>query len=155
MADFIRTAAIIGIVMLCGCASHQSASVNAKHGPSCTDRATQIVETNETTIAAHRYSAASLAAERAARVSLSCAAAESSAAAQFADRWRAANALVVAAELAHQASDAARAHRLLHEGYTIMHALRPPSHVSAVTSTLLAQKLDTARRDMQGEWAYW
>ena len=48
-----------------------------------------------------------------------------------------------------------RAHRLLHEGYAIMHALRPPRNTSALTSSLIADKLDAAKRDMQGQWAYW
>lgn len=121
----------------------------------CSDRAMQLIAHNVDTISSHHYAAASLAAEQAARTSLACAAQESSTFARFNDRWRGANALVVAAELAHQAAQQQRAHRLLAEGYAIMHALQPPSHVSALTSTLIAQTRDGAERDRRGQWAAW
>ena len=122
---------------------------------SCEDRATQIIAANVTSITSHQYAQASRAAERAAQLSLRCASGPEPPGQAFEDRWRGANALVVAAELAHEANDGARAHRLLHEGYAIMHALRPPNHVSEITSTLIAQKLDTAKQDLAGQWAYW
>jgi hypothetical protein len=124
-------------------------------GLPCGARATQIIAQNVTSITQHRYRDASSAAERAARVSLACAASESSSPQAFSDKWRGANELVVAAELAHQAADEARAHRLLHEGYSIMHVLRPPRNASALTSSLIADKLDAARRDLHGQWALW
>lgn len=119
---------------------------------SCADRAMQIISQNANLITERRYAAASRAAERAARVSLSCTDGTQE---RFVNRWRGANALVVAAELAHEANNDTRAHRLLHEGYAIMHGLRPPNHVSEITSTLIAQKLDSARQDLAGQWAYW
>ncbi len=154
MVYFSRVALVFTLVALCACARHASTPISQGYSASCADRATSTIAANVWTIAKHRYGEASRAAEQAARISLACAD-DGSAATQFADRWRAANALVVAAELAHQANDPARAHRLLHEGYAIMHSLRPPEHVSALTSTLIAQKLDTARRDLHGQWAYW
>jgi hypothetical protein len=154
MGNFIKMAAVFGILGLCACAQ-RPAQVSSNHNFDCAARATQLIAANVATIASHRYAQASQAAESAARIALGCAAAENSATAQFGDRWRAANALVVAAELAHQANDVRHAHRLLHEGYAVMHALRPPDHLSPLTSTLIAQKLDTARRDMHGEWAAW
>ena len=114
----------------------------------------QIVAQNVGAISSRRYAQASLAAEKAARISLTCAATET-ASAQFNDRWRGANALVVAAELAHQAAQPQRAKRLLAQGYAIMHMLRPPAHVSSLTSTLIAQTRDGAERDLRGEWSYW
>ncbi len=36
-----------------------------------------------------------------------------------------------------------------------MHGLRPPRDASAMTSSLIADKLDGARRDLAGQWAYW
>jgi hypothetical protein len=137
-----------------GCAHAPVLHLSAGGVP-CGDRATQIIAQNVTSITDHRYRDASVAAERAARVSLACAATESSRSRAFNDKWRGANELVVSAELAHQAADETRAHRLLHEGYTIMHALRPPRNASALTSSLIADKLDAARRDLQGQWAYW
>jgi hypothetical protein len=145
--------AVIGLVA-CSQAPAVHTTSTAAAARSCSDRATQIVAQNVGAITDHRYGDASIAAERAARVSLNCAQTDEPAQ-RFGDRWRGANALVVAAELAHQGSDDARAHRLLHEGYAIMRQLRPPHHVSSITSTLIAEKLDTARRDMQGQWAYW
>jgi hypothetical protein len=121
----------------------------------CGQRATQLIARNVDAISSHQYDAASRAAEQAARISLRCAVTESTLTQRFTDRWRGANALVVAAELAHQAADQPRAARLLAEGYGIMHALQPPAHVSALTSTLISQTLDGARRDLRGQWAYW
>jgi spore coat protein U-like protein len=144
MAMLVRTALIAGALALGACAQQQPAQVQKTPKTACIDRATRIVAANVTAISLHRYGAASRAAEHAASISLSCG-----------DRWRAANALVVAAELAHQADDAPRAERLLAHGYSIMHALRPPRHATALTSTLMAERLDTARRDMHGQWAYW
>jgi|GEM_PF-6032851 len=150
-----KIVAAFGIVALCSCAARPNTHVTYHRSSDCTERATNIIAANVSTIAAHRYADASRAAESAARIALSCASAEESPATRFDNRWRAANALVVAAELAHQAKDVQRAHRLLHEGYTVMHTLRPPDHLSALTSTLIAQKMDTARRDMNGQWAAW
>ncbi len=99
---------------------------------------------NDAAVREHRYAQASATAERAARISLACG-----------DRWRAANALIVAAELAHQSGNAARARGLVHEGFGIMRALRRTIDANDVDSTLLAEKLDGARRDMQGRWVYW
>lgn len=36
-----------------------------------------------------------------------------------------------------------------------MHALRPPVHVGALTSTLLAERLNTAQHELRGRWIYW
>jgi hypothetical protein len=154
MTYLIRTVLIAGVVGMAGCAHAPDRHITAADLP-CGDRATQIIAQNVTSIAEHRYRDASVAAERAARTSLACAASESSTPQAFSDRWRGANELVVSAELAHQAADETRAHRLLHEGYSIMHALRPPRNASALTSSLIADKLDAARRDLQGQWGLW
>jgi hypothetical protein len=155
MGNLTKMVAAFGIVALFACARHPAANVATNGASSCADRGTQLIAANVSAIAVHRYADASQAAERAARIALTCASREGSAAVQFGDRWRAANALVVAAELAHQANDLPRAHHLLHEGYAVMHTLRPPDHLSPLTSTLIAQQLDTARRDLHGEWAAW
>lgn len=144
MRFLVCTVLIAGALALAACAQQRPAPVKDAPKAACTDRATKIVAANVSAISQHRYGAASRAAEHAASISLACG-----------DRWRAANALIVAAELAHQASDAARAKRLLAHGYALMHALHPPQHATALTSTLMAQRLDTARRDMHGQWAYW
>jgi hypothetical protein len=154
MAYLIRAAFIAGVITMAGCSHSTAQHLSASEVP-CGERATQIIAQNVTSITQHRYGDASVAAERAARASLSCAASETSSPQSFNDKWRGANELVVAAELAHQASDETRAHRLLHEGYAIMHGLRPPRNTSALTSSLIADKLDAARRDLQGQWAYW
>jgi hypothetical protein len=145
--------AALATAALTGCAAagtHKHLALET----ACSQRAVQIVAQNVGAISSHRYAQASLAAERAGRISLQCAAGEP-ASAQFSDRWRGANALVVAAELAHQAAQPKRAQRLLAEGYAIMHQLRPPAHVSALTSTLIAQTRDGAERDRRGQWSYW
>lgn len=140
----VRAAFIAAALLLTACSSHSAVQI-AQHGHgACTDRATNMIAANGAAISEHRYRVASHVAERAARISLGCG-----------DRWRAANALVVAAELAHQAKDQQRAHDLLARGYALMQALHPPRHATALTSTLMAQRLDTMRRDMQGQWAYW
>lgn len=149
-----RIAAALAIVVLTGC-SAQAQRHTANINTPCTERAVQIIAHNVDSIAGHRYAAASRAAERAARISLACAAQEPGSQNRFSDRWRGANALVVAAELAHQAAQPQRARRLLAEGYGIMHALQPPAHVSALTSTLISQTRDGAERDLRGQWAYW
>ncbi len=154
IVQFTKIATVFFVAVPSACAQHPQTRIVYRHAPACTDRATRTIAENVSAIAARRYALASSAAERAARISLACAATDDTAV-QFDDRWRAANALVVAAELAHQANNVPRAHKLLHEGYAIMHTLRPPDHTSALTSTLIAQKLDTVRRDMQGQWAYW
>jgi hypothetical protein len=123
-------------------------------GTVCSERAAQIAAQNVDAISSRRYAAASRAAEASARVSLACAAHETPSA-RFADQWRGANALVVAAELAHQAAQPERARRLLAEGYHIMNALRPPAHISDLTSTLISQTRAGAERDMRGQWLYW
>ena len=154
MMLMLRCAAIAGVCLLTACAQqvHRTVTVTPV---SCDQRATQIIAANVASITSHRYADASRAAEHAGRVSLSCAAESASQAQRFADRWRGANALVVAAELAHEANDYSRARGLLHEGYAIMHTLRPPHEMSELTSTLIVQKLDSARHDMAGQWAYW
>lgn len=148
-------AAIAAAAALPGCAApaahHRATALNSP----CSERAVQIVAQNVGAISSHRYADASRAAERAGRISLQCAASEASDAQRFSDRWRGANALVVAAELAHQAAQQQRADRLLAEGYRIMHALQPPAHVSSLTSTLISQTRDGAERDMRGQWSYW
>lgn len=149
-----RIAALLAVAALTGC-SAQAQRHTANINTPCTDRAVQIIAHNVNAIAAHNYTAASQAAEQAARISLACAAGEPDLRDRFSDRWRGANALVVAAELAHQAAQPARARRLLSEGYGIMHALQPPAHVSALTSTLISQTRDGAERDLHGQWAYW
>ena len=120
----------------------------------CSQRASLVAAQNVDAISARRYALASHVAETSARISLVCATHESPSA-RFADRWRAANALVVAAELAHQGSQSDRARRLLAEGYHIMNTLRPPAHVSDLTSTLISQTRAGAERDMRGHWLYW
>lgn len=154
MAYIIRTALIAGVIGLTGCAHSNVQHVSSAAIP-CGERATQIIAQNVTSITEHRYRDASVAAERAARASIACAASEKSTPQAFSDKWRGANELVVSAELAHQATDEMRAHRLLHEGYALMHGLRPPKNASALTSSLIADKLDAAKRDLQGQWAYW
>ena len=154
MASFFRNTFLASILAVAGCAHPQVQHVSAAR-IACSQRATQIIAQNVTAITQHRYRAASAAAERAARASLECAARETSSADAFSDKWRGANELVVSAELAHQGSNERRAHRLLHEGYAIMHALRPPRNASVLTSSLIADKLDGARRDLRGQWAYW
>jgi hypothetical protein len=152
----LRIAAVIAAAAaLPGCAAtaahHRTTAINTP----CSERAVQIVAHNVDSISSHHYAAASRAAEQAARISLQCAQTESAPEERFSDRWRGANALVVAAELAHQAAQQDRAGRLLAEGYRIMHALQPPAHVSALTSTLISQTRSGAERDMRGEWSYW
>lgn len=153
MVFLFRIALLTGIFAIAGCSQPTVRHLSDARVP-CGERATQIIAQNVNTISHHRYAAASDAAERAARASLACAS-NAPAAEAFSDKWRGANELVVAAELAHQASNDARAHRLLHEGYAIMHGLRPPRDTSAMTSSLIADKLDGARRDLAGQWAYW
>lgn len=153
MSYMIRAVVLAGALGIVGCAQTPVRHLSAARIP-CSERATQIIAQNVTAITEHRYRDASAAAENAARASLSCASADTPVQA-FGDKWRGANELVVSAELAHQASDEARAHRLLHEGYAIMHGLRPPRSTSAMTSSLIADKLDGARRDLSGHWAYW
>lgn len=155
MSRFKEALAAIGIAALCACTQHPTAHIVYSRTGKCADRATNVVAANVAVIAAHEYASASQATESAARIALGCAAKDGSPAGQFGDRWRAANALVVAAELAHRANDIPRAHRLLREGYGVMHALRPPERVSPLTSTLIAQELDSAERDMHGQWAAW
>lgn len=150
----LRISAAIAAAALTGCAAAATHKHIASIDTPCSTRAVQIVAQNVGAISSRRYALASLAAEKAARISLACAATETSSA-QFSDRWRGANALVVAAELAHQAAQPQRAKRLLSQGYGIMHMLRPPAHVSALTSTLIAQTRDGAERDLRGEWSYW
>lgn len=149
-------AAIAAAAALTGCAAPAAhhRTVTAIRTP-CSDRAVQIIAQNVGAISSHRYADASRAAEQAGRTSLRCADAESSPTQRFSDRWRGANALVVAAELAHQAAQQKRANHLLAEGYGILHALQPPAHVSALTSTLISQTRDGAERDMRGQWSYW
>lgn len=155
MAIKIHTILIACALGMAGCAHAPAVQqVSASELP-CGDRATQIIARNVTSILHRQYRNASVVAERAARASLACASSESSRAQAFSDKWRGANELVVAAELAHQASDDRRAADLLHEGYAVMHALRPPHDTNAMTSSLIADKLDAARRDMSGHWAYW
>lgn len=152
MVRLLRAAAPFLAAALAACAQAPRAHV-VYTASSCIDRATETIAQNVWAIRAHRYAVASAAAEHAARMALSCAGQDGGARRAQA-RWRAANALVVSAELAHQANDAVRARRLLREGYGIMHSVRPP-RTDALTSTLVAQKLDVARRDLQGRWSSW
>lgn len=152
---FARAVLATALLTLVACAAERPIHRTAQIDTACSQRATQLIARNVDTISTHRYDAASRAAEEAARISLRCAATESAGTERFADRWRGANALVVAAELAHQAAEHARAQHLLAEGYGIMHGLQPPAHVSALTSTLISQTLDGARRDLRGQWSYW
>ncbi len=152
----LRIAVLAALVGVSGCAAHvDQKRTAATFNTPCGERAVQAIARNVDSISSHRYADASRAAEQSARISLHCANTEGSTAQRFNDRWRAANALVVAAELAHQASQQQRANRLLAEGYGIMHALQPPAHVSALTSTLLSQTRDGAERDRRGQWSYW
>lgn len=153
MTRVIAIAAAVATLACTACAAQPVHPRTAINTP-CSQRAIQIVARNVDAISSHRYAQASQAAEHAARISLDCAGTES-AQAQFSDRWRGANALVVAAELAHQARQTQRAKRLLAEGYAIMHALRPPTHVNDLTSTLISQTRDGAERDLRGQWSYW
>lgn len=150
-----RIAAALVVAALAGCSAPAAHRHTATINTPCTNRAVQIIARNVDAISARKYAQASRAAEQAARISLACSSQESAASARFSDRWRGANALVVAAELAHQASQNARAHRLLAEGYDIMHALQPPAHVSELTTTLISQTRDGAERDLHGQWSYW
>ena len=147
-------AAVAAAAALPGCAASAAHHTTADITTPCSDRAVQIIARNVDAISSHQYAAASRAAEQAGRISLACAPHEAPAQ-RFSDRWRGANALVVAAELAHQAAQQDRANRLLAEGYRIMRSLQPPAHVSALTSTLIAQTRDGAERDMRGQWSYW
>src|SRR5579884_1089110 len=122
-----RICAAVALAALTGCAAPRADHQTARMNTPCSERAVQIIARNVDAISSHRYGDASNAAEKAARISLSCAETESSTADRFSDRWRGANALVVAAELAHQAAQQRRANRLLAEGYGIMHALQPPA----------------------------
>lgn len=151
----LRLIATVTALALTACARAQSPHHASIVKTPCADRAVQLISHNVDAISSHHYAAASRAAEQAARISLQCAASESTAYAKFNDRWRGANGLVVAAELAHQAAQQKRADRLLAEGYLIMHSLQPPAHVSALTSTLISQTRDGAERDRRGQWAYW
>lgn len=146
-------AAVAATLACTACSAAPSRHRTAMDTP-CSARAVQIIARNVGAISSHQYVQASRAAEHAARISLQCAAGET-ANAQFSDRWRGANALVVAAELAHQAQQQPRAERLLAEGYAIMNALRPPAHVNDLTSTLISQTRDGAERDLRGQWSYW
>ncbi|HEV3152261.1 MAG TPA: hypothetical protein VGZ02_00495 [Candidatus Baltobacteraceae bacterium] len=149
----IRPALLIALVSLSACSAPVHRVAERAIPPSCAERATAIVAENAGLITSRHYAQASRATEAAARVSLSCK--DANPARAFSDRWRGANALVVAAELAHEANDIPRAHRLLHEGYSILYSLHPPHRVNDVTSSLIAQKLDGARQDLAGQWAYW
>lgn len=143
MKSLFRICLLSAAAALTACAHISHTGAVAQTRGACADKASQIIAGNEAAIAEHHYGRASRAAESAAGVSLSCG-----------DRWRAANALVVAAELAHQANELARAHRLLAQGYALMHTVHL-RHATALTAALLSQRLDTARRDMRGQWAYW
>ena len=151
----IRIIAVVAVALLTACAAAPAPKRTANVNTPCGERAVQIIARNVDAISAHRYAAASLSAEKAARISLACAAQEAAPRARFTDRWRGANALVVAAELAHQAAQPARARRLLAQGYRIMHSLQRPAHVSDLTSTLISQTRDGAERDLHGQWSYW
>ncbi|HZZ66521.1 MAG TPA: hypothetical protein VFE17_13525, partial [Candidatus Baltobacteraceae bacterium] len=143
MPLFLRACAVILASALAACA-HAPRTHVVYSASSCIDRATDTFAQNVWAIRAHRYAEASTAAEDAARMALTCAN-KATGSSRTQARWRAANALVVSAELAHQAKDTGRARRLLREGYAIMHSVRPP-RTDAFTSTLVAQKLDVARR---------
>ena len=137
MARFLPIAAAFGMAMLAGCASHTNRVA-------CNDRVAAMMASNDAAIRAHKYTQASRTAETAARLSMHCD-----------DRWRAANAFKVAAELAHQNGDTVRAQVLLHQSFSLMRGLRKTVKWNDITATLLAQRLDSARKEMNGQWAYW
>lgn len=151
----LRLAAALTLLGMTACAGAPPRHSTVSLTTPCSERAVQVVAHNVDAISSRRYAEASREAEKAARISLNCARTEPSQNERFSDRWRGANALVVAAELAHQASQQHRANRLLAEGYRIMHALQPPAHVNPLTSTLIAQTRDGAERDLRGQWSYW
>lgn len=153
MKTRIITLSIVAALTACSAQASRHRSVGLE--TACGQRAVQLIAQNVDTITARRYGAASAAAERAARVSLACAATDRTVQERFSDRWRGANALVVAAELAHQAAQPQRAKRLLVEGYRIMHELQPPTKMSTLTSALVSQTRDGAERDLRGQWSYW
>jgi len=141
MANPFRLLAALGVAAIAACSAApgkpaRTVSVRA----ACEDRAASLITANAGAVAAHEYALASGNAERAARISLSCG-----------DRWRAANELIVAAELAHQQGNAARARALVHEGFGIMKRVGSRE----VTSSLLAQQMNSAQRDLSGTWTLW
>lgn len=141
MANPFRLLAALGVAAIAACSATpgkpaQRVSVHV----SCEDRAASLINANERAVANRNYALASGNAERAARISLSCG-----------DRWRAANELIVAAELAHQQGDVARARGLVREGFGIMKRVRSKE----VTSSLLAQQMNSAQRDLSGSWTLW
>lgn len=152
---FIGRLALLATTALlasCGAAHHRSV---ANRGPSCIQRAAAAVAAQTPAIAARHFAAASRAIERAARGELACAAGAERPAERFAARWRAANAFILSAELAHGTGDDTRAIALLRRGYALMHRLRPPRRTADLTRSLIAQRLDGARRDMDGQWVLW
>jgi hypothetical protein len=148
-----RLAVLCALAAFAGCARPVE-HVAAAKAP-CGANAIAIVAANVRAAAREGFGTASERIERAARISLSCAPQTRSNQQAFQDRWRGANALILSAEFAHQAAENGRAGRLLHEGYAIMRELRPPVHVGTLTSTLLAERLESARHEMQGRWIYW
>lgn len=146
MASSLRVGAVFGLVLFSACSSPPARHVANTTPPSqhSCSTATTIIASNDSLIAARRYAQASRNAERAGRLELACG-----------DRWRAANALIVAAELAHQQGDLPRARNLVHEGFALMRALRPDKDTQSVNSALLAQQLSSAQRDIRGEWTFW
>lgn len=146
MASSLKVGAVFGLVLFSACSAPPAprpVTVAVQMHHSCAS-ATSLIASNESLIAAHRYAQASRNAESAARSELACR-----------DRWRAANELIVAAELAHQQGDLPRARSLVHEGFALMRAMRPDKDANPVSSALLAQQLSSAQRDLRGEWTFW
>ncbi len=143
MASTLKVGAAFAAVLLCACSPQgmRPQHMAARPPSACTDTGA-LMAANSHVISEHLYAQASQNAEHAARTALSCG-----------DRWRAANALIVAAELAHQHGDYTRARTLVHEGFGLMRTLRPAQ--KTVSSALLAQQIHSAKRDMNGQWTYW
>ncbi|MFN2448534.1 MAG: hypothetical protein ABR508_01900 [Candidatus Baltobacteraceae bacterium] len=144
MASLLRFAAAFAVAALASCTTPAHHAAAQAADARCGARAAQLMNSSTGSVSARRYEAASRKAEGAARIWLGCG-----------DRWRGANAMIVAAELAHQHGDAAHARSLVHQGFAIMHGLRKTVSVNAMQSSLLADKLHSAARDMRGEWSYW
>lgn len=146
MAASLRVAAALTVAVLAGCAASSFSTQPAQNAGAnvCGGRVISVMAFNERAIRRREYAAASRTAESAARLSLQCG-----------DRWRAANALKVAAELAHQQGNTVRAHALLHESFTMMRGLHATQQWSDVTKALLAERLSSAQKEMNGQWVYW
>ena len=144
MANLLKIAAVLGVAALTACGAPSNPSSARAAGVTCGMRAAQTMSAGTADVKARRYGAAARSAENAAHMWLACG-----------DRWRGANALIAAGELAHQSGHSAHGRALVHEGLGIMHGLRQTISINEVQSSLLAQKLNSASHDMQGHWSYW